>query len=949
MQLQIPLWVRVLAVVSVIAWLGFRPAVDVYVDWAWFEALGYLEVYRTSLVSQVVLFVVGFLTAAVFTGANLAVAVRRSPVNLYRLAIVNDEVQLQPGRIQTMLRVAAVAAVGLVSLMFAQIAQRAWLDLLAWSHQQPFGTVDPVFGRDVGFYVFTLPLLQLVQVSVVGLVSVTMLVTAGWHLLHAATHDPQRPRLGDAGREQLVVLLALLLLAFAGGWWLDRFELLMQRHGAVQGIGYADRYARLPGYAFMGVVAALSALVLLVRIKRKGWQPVLVVLGVYMGARVLVADLLPRTVQDYIVKPNELGLERAFLEHDIAATRRAFALDRIEVRPFAAESKLTMEDVRANPLTVDNIRIWDTRPLLTTYRQLQEIRTYYDFQDVDVDRYMIDGVPRQVMLAAREMNAMNIRQADSWVNAHLQYTHGYGFTMSPVNVVTEEGLPELWAKDIPPAMAVDIAVDRPEIYYGELSGQYVLTGTGEKEFDYPMGDQNVYAEYDGKGGVELGGLLSQTLLSVYFQSLDILLSQYVAPESKVLFRRNIEARVSRVAPFLDFDADPYLVVADGRLVWMIDAYTTTGNYPYASALTSASGRRRVNYIRNAVKATVDAYDGTVQFYVADEDDPLIRVYSEIFPGAFQPLSAMPASLQDHIRYPADFFRWQALKYRTYHMQDPTVFYNAEDLWDTPKEVYAGDEQPMRPYYLIMKLPGEEKAEFILLVPFVPTGKDNMIAWMAARSDGEHYGKLVMYQFPKQKLIYGPRQIEARIDQTPEISEQMTLWSQAGSNVLRGNLLVIPIEDSLMYVEPVYLQAEKGQLPELKRVIVSYENRIAMETTLDRALAAVFDAAVPTASDAPRDDGTGPSAASDRQSWRALVGSASEAWTAADVARREGDWEAFGKALSRVGSELAQLQVLAGGEAEATAAAGGDGAPGPTEGGAAPGALPEGQAPGAPGE
>lgn len=910
MQLKIPLWVRVLAVVMIVAWIGFRPAVEVFVDWNWFEALGFLEVYRVRLFSQVGLFVGGFVLAALFTGVNLAVAVKRAPINLYRLAIVNDEVQLQPGRIQTLLRIAAVGAVGLVALMFAQITQRAWLDLLAWSNQLPFGVSDPIFGRDIAFYVFTLPLLQLVQVSAVGLISVTMLVTAGWHLLHAATNDPQRPRLGDAGRQQLVVLVALLMVALAGGWWLDRFELLMQRHGAVQGIGYADQNARLPGFAFMAGLSVLIGGALLTRLRAKSWQPVLILLGVYMVARVLVADLLPRTVQDYVVKPNELGLEREFIEYDIAATRTAFALDRIEVRPFSAESQLTMSDIEANPLTVDNIRIWDTRPLLTTYRQLQEIRTYYDFQDVDVDRYMIDGVPRQVMLAAREMNANNIRQADSWVNAHLQYTHGYGLTMSPVNVVTEEGMPQLFIKDIPPNVNIDLEITRPEIYYGELSGQYVLTGTGEKEFDYPMGDQNVYAEYEGKGGVELGGLLSQSLLSVYFQSLDILLSQYVKPTSKVLFRRNIEARVARVAPFLDYDSDPYLVVADGRLVWMIDAYTTTGNYPYASSLTSPSSRRRVNYIRNAVKVTVDAYDGTVRFYIADDDDPLIQVYSKIFPGAFLPLEQMPQSQQDHIRYPADFFRWQALKYRTYHMQDPTVFYNAEDLWDTPKEVYDGDEQPMKPYYLIMKLPGEEKAEFILLVPFVPTGKDNMIAWMAARSDGDHYGKLVMYQFPKQKLIYGPRQIEARIDQTPEISEQMTLWSQAGSRVLRGNLLVIPIEDGLMYVEPVYLQAEKGQLPELKRVIVTYDNRIAMEPTLEAALAAVFGAAAPTASAEPARDADGPAAAEDRESWRALVLSASDAWTAADTARREGDWEAFGQALSRVGSELAQLQVLA---------------------------------------
>jgi hypothetical protein len=512
------------------------------------------------------------------------------------------------------------------------------------------------------------------------------------------------------------------------------------------------------------------------------------------------------------------------------------------------------------------------------------------------------------MLSARELNYANVPQnAQSWFNEHMQYTHGYGLTMSPVNVVTPEGLPALFIQDIPPASSVGIQVDRPEVYYGELTDRFVLVQTKAEEFDYPNGSENAYTRYAGDGGVPIGTTLRQALFSLYYQSFDILLSNYVTAESKIMFRRQIKERVSTLAPFLHLDRDPYLVVEDGRMVWMIDAYTVSDRFPYAEKFLLP--RKSINYIRNSVKIVVDAYHGDVNFYVSDADDPMIQVYSKIFPNVFQPMSELPESLVSHVRYPADFFDVQAAMYRAYHMTDPTVFYNKEDMWEAPKELFGSKEQIMQSYYLIMKLPGEEEEEFILLVPFVPTNKDNMISWMAARCDPENYGRLVLYQFPKQRLIYGPSQIEARIDQTPEISEQMTLWSQAGSRVIRGNLLVIPVEDSLMYVEAVYLQAESSQLPELKRVIVSYENSIAMEKTLDGALRKVFgSSSLPSAEEQERQVASGEVPAGPY--WQGLVERASVEYQAAVSAQKLGDWAAYGAELERLEETLKSLSNAA---------------------------------------
>jgi hypothetical protein len=587
------------------------------------------------------------------------------------------------------------------------------------------------------------------------------------------------------------------------------------------------------------VLTGLVGVLCLVTIRLWTWRPLLWSLAALVGVAVLGGVVYPGLMQRYRVSPNEIDKEKPYIDFNIRYTRLAYGLDNIEEREFPAEETLTLQDLRKNEATLKNIRLWDTRPLLATYSQLQEIRTYYKFTDIDIDRYRINGEYRQVTLSPRELSSKDL-PSRIWINERLTYTHGYGAVVGPVNRVTREGLPEFWVKDIPPAASTDLRISRPELYFSELATDYVFVKTRAKEFDYPAGDQNVYTAYEGQGGIPLGSVWRKLLFAAHLGDIKLLMSNDLTSASRVLLYRNIRERVQRIAPFLRYDDDPYMVIsAAGRIVWLLDGYTVSDWFPYSTA-TPGLG----SYVRNAVKVTVDAYDGTVHFYVADPADPLIRTIARIFPELLQPLDAMPADLRAHIRYPEGLFRVQAAMYAVYHMRDTQVFYNKEDLWSIPLGHGDGPDRPMEPYYLILRLPGEPKEEFVLLIPFNPSKKDNLSAWLAARSDPPHYGKLVVYNFPKQKLIYGPRQIEARIDQDSFISQQLSLWNQRGSQVIRGNLLVIPIERSLVYVEPLYIAAEKGQLPELKRVIVGFGDRIAMEETLEGALARVFGGPAP---------------------------------------------------------------------------------------------------------
>jgi uncharacterized membrane protein (UPF0182 family) len=913
---SLPRPVQGILIALLLAWMLYEPVSSLLVDWWWFQALGFEGIFTTSLWAKAGLFVVGFLVAGGFLGLNILYCTRQAPIDAFRLAMVIPDAPLDPRRVMQLVRGLLFASVLAPALVLGAAAAGDWFQLLCFLEPSEFGASDPVFQQDVGFYVFRLPFLVFAQTWVTALFSLTIMLVAGLSLVRDTGINRHPGGIADGPRRQLLLLGALLFASIAAGWWLERYGLLFERQGVVWGAGYTDLHARLPAYMIMGVLALCVSVALLAGLRRTGWRIPAAAAVAYVAARLLLVEAWPAVVQDYYVKPNELGLEHAYLERNIEATRTAYALDRIEVEPFEAASGLDMDVIRANPLTIENVRVWDDRPMLTTYSQIQEIRLYYDFVDVDVDRYVLDGKLRQVMLTARELEYANVpAQAQSWVNEHFQYTHGYGLAMSPVNKVTDEGLPELFIQDIPPKVKVGEPIIRPEIYYGELTDRYVFVNTGIEEFDYPDGERNAYTHYAGRGGVPMGSLFRKLAFAVHFGSLDILLSNYLEPESKVMFRRKIMERVSHLAPFLSFDRDPYLVVDEGRLLWVIDAYTTSPFHPYAEPLDPEDGAP-FNYIRNAVKVVVDAYHGSVQLYIADPEDPVVRSYARIFEGSFLPLDAMPDSLRAHLRYPVGFFDVQGSMYRAYHMTDPTVFYNKEDMWALPKELYGGQAKTMQSYYLVTKLPGEERAEFILLVPFVPTERDNMISWMAARCDPEHYGRLLLYQFPKQKLIYGPMQIEARIDQDPEISEMMTLWSQAGSRVIRGNLLVIPIGDSLMYVEPVYLQAESSKLPELKRVIVSYENRIAMEETLERALRRVFAEGSGEArgeEEEPAEPGEPqqPASPSIALRWVDLAHDASSWFERAQKRQQEGDWAGYGEALEALGESLGKLERMAG--------------------------------------
>jgi uncharacterized protein len=689
------------------------------------------------------------------------------------------------------------------------------------------------------------------------------------------------------------------------GFWLDRFDLLFSPRGLVFGASYTEVHASLPVLQWLVVLAFLCAAACVFQMFRPGWRFLVAGLVVLVVLWVAGLGIAPALLQSYRVKPNELAFERPYIENNIRMTRQAYALDRVMEKDFAAEDNLTPAVLDRNNLTVKNIRLWDHRPLLVTYGKLQEIRTYYKFRDVDVGRYTLNGEYRQVMLSARELSYRDL-PSRGWINEHLTYTHGYGLVASPVNRITPEGLPDFFIKDIPPSVGGGIPkITRPEIYYGEIGNEYVFVRTRSQELDYPSGDQNVYTRYEGKGGIPVDSLLRKAAFAARFGALNVLLSNDLTPESRVMIYRDVAARVQEATPFLKFDRDPYVVItADGRLMWMIDGYTTSDRYPYATPV------RGFNYIRNSVKATVDAFDGTVSYYVADPEDPLIRTYARAFPALFKPIDQMPKDLQIHVRYPEDLFTVQARMYATYHMQDPQVFYNKEDLWVLPRLQQEGREREMEPYFTVMRLPGEPREEFVLLSGFNPSGRDNMIALLVARMDPPQYGRLIAYAFPKQKLVFGPRNIQARINQDPVISQQIALWNQQGSRVITGTLLAIPIEQSLVYVQPLYLAAaEQGALPELRRVVVAYGNQIAMEPTLEAALARVFGGRVRGEDSAGRPVERAPSGPSPAAGAAIIEGiqRAWEAWQRGQEALRKGDWAAYGQEQKRVEEALRQLQ------------------------------------------
>lgn len=871
-----------------------------YTDWLWFWEVGYPQVFSTILGVRGGLFLVFALLSFGLLYGNLRVASRAAaPDVLWEL---EDQSGL-PSRlvIEPIFRRVVGPALLVVGLLAGLNAASRWEQWIRFSRATPFGLTDPIFGNDIGFYVFRLPFVSFVLNFLFFILFLTLLLTALVYFLYRGIVLTARgPAFSAGSQSHLLILVTSLLLLQAGSFYLSAYDILYSPSGVVFGAGFSDISASLPALRVLAVLCVAVAAVTAVQIFRRRWRPILAGLALLAVVWVVGLGIYPSLLQRFRVVPNEIVAERPFITNAIRMTRQAYGLDGIEERDFPADENLRGEDLARNAATITNIRLWDHRPLLATYSQVQEIRTYYKFVDVDNDRYLINGELRQVMLSPRELSYRNLPGGRSWINDHMVYTHGYGVVLGPVNRISPEGLPEFWIKDIPPVSTGSIVVTRPEIYYGEIGNDYVLVKTKRPELDYPSGADNVYTNYQGKGGVPVGSLLRRLLFALRFGTVNIPLNADITPESRIMYYRLVQERVRTLAPFLRLDPDAYLVITqDGRLVWIVDAYTTTDRYPY-----SEPTRNLGNYIRNSVKATVDAYDGTVNLYLADPSDPIIQVYQKAFPGILKPLSAMPADLLAHIRYPQELFRIQARKYSLFHMRDPQVFYNKEDLWSIPKKSANGREAEIEPYYTIMRLLGERKEEFVLLLPYTPTRKDNMSAWLAARSDVPNYGKLLVYNFPKQKLVFGPRQIEARIDQDSYISQQLSLWGQRGSVVIRGSLLAIPIERSLIYVEPLYLAAERGQLPELKRVIVAYASQIAMEESLELSLKQIFGekARQPIVARAPETAAPGGG-----RSAVVLASQALQHYTRAQEYLRRGEWAAYGEELKRLEQTLREFR------------------------------------------
>ncbi len=792
----------------------------------------------------------------------------------------------------------------ILSILMAAVLSRQWMRILPYFQATAFNRHDPVFGQDISLYIFSLPVGELLEFWLIGGCLYGFVAVLLTYLL--AGDSLSQGRFGGFSRQQHRHLYGMggsLMLVVGFSYGMSCYELLYSPRGVSYGASYTDIMVQLPAYSGLGILAlaiagycfwgTISAARHLLR-----WKLILLAIGLDLGLAIVTSTVIPMAVQSLVVQPNELARETPYIQRTIKMTRQAFGLDKIDAQTFNPQDNLTAQTIQANDRTMRNIRLWDQEPLLATNRELQQIRLYYRFPDADIDRYLLASEPpatpkinsstspqiasqippnpppkialepQQVLISARELEYTAIpKQAQTWVNKHLIYTHGYGFTISPVNRVAPDGLPEYLVKDIgitegsplttsSAAVRQSIPIGQPRIYYGENTSTYIMTGTKVKELDYPSGNDNVYNVYDGRGGIKISSLGRRLLFAKYLNDWRMVLTPEFLPETKLLFRRNLNRRIRSIAPFLRFDRDPYLVATDARinpkdtqdpsyLYWIVDAYTTSDHYPYSDV-----GKEGINYIRNSVKVVIDAYHGSVNFYITDPSDPIITTWSKIFPDLFKPLSAMPVSLRSHLRYPIDFFKIQSERLMTYHMTDPQVFYNREDQWQIPTEVYGDKPRLVEPYYLITSLPTVPLEEFILLLPYTPQQRTNLVAWLAARSDGENYGKLLLYTFPKQRLVYGPEQIEARINQDPVISQQISLWNRQGSRVIQGNLLIVPIsvakgstnDQSLLYVEPLYLEATQNKLPTLIRVIVAYENRIVMAKTLAQALTAIFKAA-----------------------------------------------------------------------------------------------------------
>ena len=876
------------------------------VDWLWFSAVGYLDIFWKRIVAEAEIFIVVFIATGIILWANGSLALRFTQSQREQdladyewksahTVTLPDTLDFTRRRLPW--RVIIPMGAGLIAMLVAWGEVDKWSVFLRFLYQEPYGASDPLFNRDIGFYLFTLPAYVAIKNWMLITLFLSALFAGAIYWVHGdIRYDVQRRSMSPAVIAHGSVLLGLFFAVKAWSYYLGRYLLLYGDNGVVVGASYTDVRVGLAVLWLLFGLSIVAAFAAWMNLKARTYRiPVAAAVLVFGGSFVLV--VFSALFQRVFVKPSELELERPYIQRNIALTQQAYNLQQIIVKPFPAEQDLTFRAIEVNKATIDNIRLWDWQPLMDAYAQLQEIRTYYKFHDVDVDRYWLDGAYQSVMLSARELKSSLLpSNAQTWVNTHVLFNHGNGVVMSPVTRKSADGLPLFYLRDIPPVSISGPDIREPRIYYGEETDSYVVVKGSTPEFDYPKGKDNIYASYEGNGGIPFGTFWRKNLFAWHFSDINLLLSSYITDESRIMIRRNIRERVHTIAPFLYLDHDPYLVISGGRLYWIQDAYTTSEYFPYAQPVQ----RLDLNYIRNSVKIVIDAYNGIVDFYLMDIADPIVRTYQRIFPNLFKPFAAMPSDLQKHIRYPEDLFRIQAQIYQAYHMEAADVFYNREDLWQFPREPGGDGTTLMLPYYIIMRLPGETQAEFFLMLPMVPSRRDNMIAWLAARCDPPDYGKLIVYEFPKDKLVYGPFQIEALINQNTEISQQLTLWNQMGSRVIRGNLLVIPIENSILYVSPLYLRAQHGQLPELKRVIAAYNDHVVMKETLAEALSALFEtgAAAGTPSASTATSLAAPAAAQARE--------ALDHYKQAIERLRSGDWAGFGTQLDAMRGLLEEL-------------------------------------------
>lgn len=930
-----PTWMILILVLILALFLSL---IGFITDYLWFKELGYVSVFFKQLFTQLKIGIPTFVVVTVLAYIYLKLLKK----GYYKKVESNDMTNEKALNKITWAMAAAFSVI--VSFM---IVNQLWFEILKFSNSTNFNLADPLFNIDISFYVFKLAFItQLNQLIIGGIIAFIVLTFIYYTTLLSMrkpqmfenveepeveyadqrytgendgpipqnpfdamfgnfgkifngkgnTHKPRKKKkqfdddnfmqLVSIASKQLIALGVIFFLMLGVNFFLKQYSLLYSHTGVLYGAGYTDVNITLWVYRALSLLSVISAISFAIGITKRKFKTIFVVpaIMVVIGLVGTGAGIL---VQNLVVSPDEINKESQYLERNITYTQHAYDLSEVDIKSFAANNTLTKDDIANNMETISNIRINDYEPVEKFYNQTQSIRQYYSFNNVDVDRYMVNGEYTQTFLSAREIDEAKIRE--EWLNKHLKYTHGYGITLSRVDKVTASGQPDMMIQSIPPVSDVEeISIDRPEIYFGESTNNYILTNTDEKEFDYPDGEKNTYTTYEGNAGIKLN-LINRMMFAIRQQSLKLLVSTNLDSNSKIIINRNIIDRVQHIMPYLSYDNDPYIVTADGGLYWIIDAYTTSSYFPYSEPYNNET---RTNYIRNSVKVVIDAYNGTTSYYVVDDEDPIATTFKKIYPDLFKSFTEMPESIKAHVRYPNAIFNIQANVYKRYHMDDVNVFYQGEDLWDISSEIYGTTETVMTPNYYIMKLPGEQAAEFVNSIPYTPKDKKNMTGLLIARNDGENYGELVLYQLPKSKIIYGPMQIEAQIDQSTEISKEFSLWNSSGSTYTRGNMFVIPIEESLLYVEPVYLEATNSSIPEVKRVIVAYGDKIAYEQTLTEALDSLFGSGSGTA---VSDDGTVSIGGNDvTLTQQELIIRAAKAFDAGQAALQSGNWTEYGK-------------------------------------------------------